>query len=489
MADQENGEPLDSGNFLFRFRSIKALLDDDPEQGGFGELEKQTIHFARPEMLNDPMEGLTDAYWDGDEVLWENLFRHYALALIRYAGAWLMVEAEEIEKVPISGWPTEADLPTESFRSIYREFCADFCTAIESTELARMLGRQKVPLRRERLVTLLFSVHHTALRHMFRTFKKHRLYPSELPRQEACQARSLVGLWESIEREPPNPEMSIEDQLELICAVGNHMKHQLELGMLSRSEDKARARKWMAIDARFPEAYVDAFLRDLHFTPWRVACFSRRCVNASMWGAYGHEHRGAALVFRVMPRDGKYFFHVRGILGSSSRGDDLEVRPVQYHKHPPSLDSFLEIGMLPKLKLDSTWMNSAAGVPSRRLKEIEDDLDSWRKAHWDKAIARATWKHTDWSHEDEARLIAMTSFTDDPAPNPLTYEFSQLEGVVFGARTTTGDKLRIAEVIERKCRVAKRSDFRFFQAHYSPQKGEMQLLELNLLKFEQRPGA
>ena len=33
----------------------------------FQELEKQTIYFASPEELNDPMEGLRDIVWDGDE--------------------------------------------------------------------------------------------------------------------------------------------------------------------------------------------------------------------------------------------------------------------------------------------------------------------------------------------------------------------------------------------------------------------------------------
>ncbi len=76
---------LNDGGFLFRFRSAKALLDDNLENGGFQELEKQTIYFAQPEDLNDPMEGLSDAFWDGDQVLRKNFFRHYALSLIWYA--------------------------------------------------------------------------------------------------------------------------------------------------------------------------------------------------------------------------------------------------------------------------------------------------------------------------------------------------------------------------------------------------------------------
>ncbi|HEX2874739.1 MAG TPA: DUF2971 domain-containing protein, partial [Polyangiaceae bacterium] len=346
-------------------------------------------------------------------------------------------------------------------------------------------------LRRERLTNLLFLIHQTALSHLFRVLKRHRMSKLEVPMPAGSEisAKAVVNSWEGIAVAPQTIEMPAEHQLEIMARIGNLMNHQLELGMMSRHEDKDRARKLVALFARFPEAYVDAFLRDLHFTPWRVACFSRRCVNASMWGTYGNEHRGAALVFRTEQRDAKRFFRVQGMLGTGGSGVELEVRSVTYRKQPPPLDSFLEISTLPMEKLERTWMKSDSGEPSVRLQEMTRDIDAWRKAHWEKAFERATWKHPDWAHEDEQRLIATTPFSDDPAPQPLTYEFSQLEGIVFGMRMSVEEKLRIVTVVEKKCRDEGRADFRFFQAYYSPLKGEMDIAELNLLKFEQCPRA
>ncbi|MCK2149832.1 DUF2971 domain-containing protein [Marinobacter alexandrii] len=477
---------LDDGEFLFRFRSAKALLDDDHENGGFQELEKQTIYFARPEALNDPMEGLSDAFWDGDHVLWENLFRHYALSLIWYAHQWLLLKPEEISQAKVSAWVTEMDLPTDSFRALYQEFSSDFCAEIGSTELAGILGRRTIPLRRERLTNLLSHIHQTALSHLFRVFKKHGLTKFELPIAESCESRvkTIVCCWEDIAFKPSTVDMPVEDQFELVSSIGNRVSHQLELGMLTQIDNVAWARKSIALMACFPEMYVDAFLRDLHFTPWRVACFSCRCINASMWGTYGSEHRGAALVFRTEQRGGKRFFRVQGMVGTGAPGIELEVRSVNYRKRPPALDSFLEIGMLPMRKLENTWMKSAYGTPSVRLQEMMKDLDAWRASHWRNASERATWKHPDWEHEDEQRLIASTAFSDDPAPEPLTYKFSQLEGIVFGMRMSSEDKLKIVSVIERKCRAEGRAEFRFFQAYYSPSKGDMDITELGLLKFK-----
>ena len=62
---------------FYRFRSIDSLL------GEHQELEEQTIYFASPEELNDPMEGLRNTVWDGDKIVWTNLFKHYVFCLNR----------------------------------------------------------------------------------------------------------------------------------------------------------------------------------------------------------------------------------------------------------------------------------------------------------------------------------------------------------------------------------------------------------------------
>jgi hypothetical protein len=51
---------------FYRFRRINSLI------GEFEELENQSIYFAEPESLNDPMEGFRDMYWRGDFIVWRN---------------------------------------------------------------------------------------------------------------------------------------------------------------------------------------------------------------------------------------------------------------------------------------------------------------------------------------------------------------------------------------------------------------------------------
>lgn len=75
-------------NEFYRFRSISSLI------GNFEELENQSIYFAEPQFLNDPMEGYRDVYWEGDFIVWRNLFNHYLLCLEK-ACSLVIISGEE----------------------------------------------------------------------------------------------------------------------------------------------------------------------------------------------------------------------------------------------------------------------------------------------------------------------------------------------------------------------------------------------------------
>lgn len=49
----------------------------------------------------------------------------------------------------------------------------------------------------------------------------------------------------------------------------------------------------------------------------------------------------------------------------------------------------------------------------------------------------------------------------------LKYEFSTLKGIIFGIKTSIGDKMKMVEIIKRKCKENNRKDFKFYQAFYN----------------------
>ena len=107
-------------NTLYRFRSIDALLDK------YQELEEGFIYFARPDQLNDPMEGFRDIVWRGDNIVWTNFFKHYIYCLhvaIPYSIVAGYPSEFDAHTISITGrWDQLPNSLKSSFDGIWRRF-------------------------------------------------------------------------------------------------------------------------------------------------------------------------------------------------------------------------------------------------------------------------------------------------------------------------------------------------------------------------------
>jgi len=68
-----------------------------------------------------------------------------------------------------------------------------------------------------------------------------------------------------------------------------------------------------------------------------------------------------------------------------------------------------------------------------------------------------------------------------PEKRKLKYDFNDLEGIIFGIKTSTSDKIKIIEIINKKCKENNRNDFSFYQAYYSKETGNVNYEKLNLV--------
>lgn len=75
-----------------------------------------------------------------------------------------------------------------------------------------------------------------------------------------------------------------------------------------------------------------------------------------------------------------------------------------------------------------------------------------------------------------------------PDDRKLKYHFEDLEGIVFGYKTSVEDKVRIMKVIEKKCDEIHRSDFVFYQAEPDTRTGKLRIARLDLLKLQPSKG-
>jgi hypothetical protein len=119
------------------------------------------------------------------------------------------------------------------------------------------------------------------------------------------------------------------------------------------------------------------------------------------------------------------------------------------------------------------------------LTDVYADEGNWRKCYWDKFYESITTKLDAWSDESEYRMIISELIVnhDSKESRTLTYNFDDLEGLVFGINTTEDIKLRLIKIIEDKCRACGRKDFKFYQCYYATHAGQVQTVELIFLKF------
>jgi len=159
-------------NSFFRFRSIKSLLDD------FEELEKQSIYFAKPEQLNDPMEGFRDVFWSGDLIIWNNFFKHYLLCLERLCS--LLVIGGEKHEITVENIPVfagEDDFPTQEYRDLFTKISESFFKTTNIDKLIQQISSRSTPVRRDELYFYFRSIHPIALEMIFEHYKKKGFIP------------------------------------------------------------------------------------------------------------------------------------------------------------------------------------------------------------------------------------------------------------------------------------------------------------------------
>ncbi len=169
-----------------------------------------------------------------------------------------------------------------------------------------------------------------------------------------------------------------------------------------------------------------------------------------------------------------------GMHGNSGAGGS-KFHEINYEKKYPEIDFFRSLGVLPVPALNR-WYFDEHKNKSSCADAVYSDEGAWRRKYWDTFYEAITIKLKDWKFEDEYRLVLTPMETDfkEKSKRKLRYQFSDLEGIVFGIRTPEAAKRDIIRIIEGKCRSENRTDFKFYQAFYSKKDGRVEKQEMPL---------
>jgi hypothetical protein len=161
----------------------------------------------------------------------------------------------------------------------------------------------------------------------------------------------------------------------------------------------------------------------------------------------------------------------------------VRLYKVQYQPKFVEIDFFRSLGTANRSMLEF-WYRDEAGNASQRVMDILAESEKWRNEYWENSAIATTTKLSDWAYEAEYRAILQGAIIDfcDPTTRKLEFHFSDLEGIIFGARTSTADKLSVMKIVAEKCKAAGRTSFSFQQARFSNETGRFEIVRLNLLE-------
>jgi hypothetical protein len=467
---------------FYRFRSVDALL------GERAELDSQEIYFASPAELNDPMEGFKDLYWQGDEIVWRNLIRHYALCLLNTVMTIVFLGADFNKSRHCQfARHTEADLPSSEARKIYSEICDKLFSHEVVGELIAMLATTSAKVRRAEL-----SFYLRALNPLVFTLAKAALAipPAEIGGDAAGQAIAagqLRSLGDMIRQRGDHPDLA-----EPMFDIGAITTMQIALIYDFNNTLTPTQKAWSFLAREFDDFYIRS-LESLVHPDWYAACFLDDASNASMWGSYADGHKGMCLKFSadVTPSGDASLSLYQAVGVGGGKGDirtDYGYRPlpfeaVRYGDDYPEINFFETLGAVQGDRL-SFWYAGSDGRRSTSSAQILGNQDEWRTGYWKDYHAGRVTKTRDWAHESEHRLVLGWSIAQ---PRALKYRFKDLAGICFGIKTSTEDKLRVMRIIEQKCLAERRTDFEFYQARFSHRTKSIGLVLLRLLKVTLEP--
>lgn len=448
---------------MYRFRNVEYLLGEK-----YQELYRQEIFFASSESLNDPLEGFKEIVWKGDSIVWKNFFKHYLVCLMQFmVYTTIGIETNE-EKIDI--YLTEEDLPSEKHKIIFNDIKRNFFNKEIIITLLEKISKLEKKIYEKELLYFITFIFDEALDSISYGYRINNLnfykFQKDLDSQEKDKL-TLINLFDLLDNH------SDVDFKELIGLLSSHIEQ-----VLLMVDDKNKS------IVKYCNYYLNKVKTLIH-VKWNTACFMSDYRNSSVWGHYGNNHTGVCLIFKTIEIDGS---ETLKLISPKIEKEEKEYQrimkfeKIEYKNEPFEVDFFSSLGGFPLPTLERQWYSNENGETSKSYKKM-DNIDKWRKEYWDIFMKSITRKTQDWEYEKESRLIMYSVFNDELKVKKLRYDFNDLEGIIFGIKTSNEHKREIIKIIKEKCISHDRKDFKFYQAEFSKATGKIEKKELNLISM------
>ena len=470
---------------VYRFRSAKRLLDESLR---CQELERQTIYFADPAELNDPVEAMRGVFWRGDSIAWTNFFKNYVFCVHRaYLDCLIGGPELDLQKsgVWVDGRWDQPESP--SMGKLFDEIWTQVRSECRVGELAKQIGALQRDVRRHEMLVYLYGVHLRAFASVAIAYADRGLAsePGSALRSLALDTPIFpIAEVEGLVAQAA-PGKKVHEQLHeiLINTLDTRLLVNRYIGRRDSGDLTGVAKRHLMYE--FPRLYL-RHLPELMGPTRHTASFCNTYHSPAMWANYADNHQGVCLVFEtdMTGEDRMIRLHTETQSQTNAdrngqiNGSPLVFEDVDYADRLPEVDFFRSLGQVPEPVAMKLWYTDDEGNVSSCASFLQDPsrLDVWRKDHWNDYNRAALTKTEHWAHEEETRLFqyGLEDGSSDLNSKLMRYDFESLKGIIFGINMSEEHKMQVIEIVERKCQRASGSHFEMWQAYYSPQHGDIQ---------------
>ena len=464
-------------NRLYKFRPIKSIFD-------YKELEDEYIYFASQEELNDPMEGFINFYWKGDSVVWENLLKHYIFSFALCFESYYFTNSEiNFDKDFIPIFFDEHKFEKVPFGSFLKDIANAFLNDAEILDFLEFIKVYNRKVFKDELYFYLKTLTSTALFYVVDFF--HKRYGSFSIKKMPYEGlfKKLTDLYKPLINEHGKRKTT-----ELFDILAPFLKQEMDLFNISFKQEYERKMDKNDFEVKtfffsyFPAFYVDR-IREIAFPKLYCSCFMSSYENIANWGYYADSNKGCCLIFEPEIKDGYFCLNLR----SKNLKESLEsckVHKISYSKKIPGIDFFSHLGNLQNnaKEIESSWYINGQGEHSKthKMPESQAEETEWKQEYNELLEKLATSKLPAWKNENEYRIFLHDGFecSSDKESRKFCYPFEILKGIAFGINTSESDKVKIINLMTKKCNDYGRKDFKFYQANVNKENGKIELADL-----------
>lgn len=469
---------------MYRFRKVEYLLDEK-----YDELKNQEIYFASPEELNDPMEGVKDIFWRGDEIVWRNFIKNYLICLEHVISMWNVVgEYKEINEDFIPAVKSSIKFSSSKHKERFEKIENYFFSNEIIKNIPLFLAHNDRKIRFNELLKYMEIVHKFAFDAInvvnadYGYMDRINIFKDILQ-----DNNSLKKLESGKDRENKDTIHNVELIFEKLSKSLNNINSYFRLRPSNNEEDKVQFKNRTFIMVKFPEAYLRKMEEIVH-PKWYAACFMNECSSLSSWGIYGDNHKGVCLKFKTESNenDESKFLKLNGIIGnrtSSIIGSyDYEVKKMRYDNILNEIDFFKALGRISYPDFNEQWYADEKGHISSTVHNMRFD-EEWFNTYKKEFYKNILTKSREYSFENEYRITIDELFNDysSSEDRKVKYDFNNLEGIIFGIKTSNQDKEKIIDIIREKCLESGRKNFDFYNAQYSHESGKIECVKIDII--------